>query len=316
MALLILILVFLFLLGFDLVILHKKGETITNKKAAIETGFWVTLALSFAFAVYYLYQPGSTYIENPNNLTPQQAVTKYISGYLIELSLSIDNLFVIAMVFASFKIPKEYQFRALFWGIIGAVVLRGLMIGVGVALVERVSWITYVLGAFLLFTAFRMIVNKEENEESISDYNLGKFITLSDKLDGEKFFTIENGKRIATPLFGALIVIEFTDVIFALDSIPAILAITTDTFLVFSSYIFAILGLRSMYFFLANMLEKFHYLKYSVFAILVFIGIKLMAAHHVELPEWFSLAFIGISLALGVMISLTKNNKEKLKEMH
>lgn len=315
MALLILILVFLFLLGFDLIVLHKKGEIITNKKAAIETGFWVTLALSFAFAVYHLYQPEVTYIDNPNNLTPQQAVTKYISGYLIELSLSIDNLFVIAMIFTSFKIPKKYQFRALFWGIIGAVVLRGLMIGVGVALVEQVSWITYVLGAFLLFTAFRMIVNKEENEESISDYNLGKFITMTDKLDGEKFFTIENGKRVATPLFGALVVIEFTDVIFALDSIPAILAITTDTFLVFSSNIFAILGLRSMYFFLANMLEKFHYLKYSVFAILVFIGIKLMSAHHVELPEWFSLAFIGISLALGVMISLTKNKKEQLNKM-
>ncbi|MEM1119029.1 MAG: TerC/Alx family metal homeostasis membrane protein [Bacteroidota bacterium] len=312
MAITALIVVFFLLLALDLLVLHQKGTVITNRKAALETAFWVGLALSFTLVVRYLYQ--TDWVENPNDLTPARAMTKYISGYLIELSLSIDNLFVIALIFSTFKIPKEYQFRALFWGIIGAVVLRGIMIGIGVTLISKVSWITYVLGVFLLYTAFKMIRQKEEGNDQRHDNNLSKFIEMTDYLDGEKFFTKENGKRIATPLFGALLVIEFTDVIFALDSIPAILAITTDSFLVFSSNIFAILGLRSMYFFLANMLEKFRYLKYSVFAILIFVGIKLITAHFVHLPEWFSLAFIGTALACGVLVSLRKDKAKLASE--
>lgn len=308
MAIIILSGIFLVLLSFDLLVLHKKGTEITNKKAAIETGFWVSIALSFSIAVYYLYQNGL--IANTENIAPYDAVIKYITGYLIELSLSVDNLFVISMVFAAFKIPKAYQYRALFWGIIGAVVLRGLMISIGIVLIEQISWMTYVLGLFLLFTAYKMIAEETGGEEKKYDYDFSRFFKVSKTLDQDKFWTTKNGVKMATPLFAALVVIEFTDVLFALDSIPAILAVTTDTFLVFSSNIFAILGLRSMYFFLANMIEEFHFLKHSVFAILIFVAIKLLSIHFLQIPEWFSLAFVGVSLAMGILVSIKHKEHE------
>ena len=295
-----------FLLFVDLVVLHIKGE-VSNKKAGQETLFWVSVAFAFSFVIYYMYQRG--WVANPTKVDAITAVSKYISGYLIELSLSVDNLFVIAMIFKSYQVPLNLQHRALFWGIIGAIILRGLAIGLGVVLISKISWMTYVFGAFLIFTAFRMIIRKEEDtleEEEKNKSRLSKIIPFSKKFDGDHFFTIENGKRIATPLFGALLMIEFSDLVFALDSIPAIIAITTDPFLVFSSNIFAILGLRAMYFFLANMLKKFVYLEYSVFAILLFVGLKLIAMHHFHIPEWFSLSFIALSLLMGIGISIKK----------
>ncbi|MFK7807758.1 MAG: TerC/Alx family metal homeostasis membrane protein [Saprospiraceae bacterium] len=296
------------LLSIDLLVLHKKGTTINNKKAAVETIFWISVALLFSGAVFWIYQNDK--IANINALSPTDAAIKYITGYLIELSLSVDNLFVIAMVFASYKIPLAYQHRALFWGIIGAIVFRGLAIWGGAILIQKVSWMTYIFGAFLLFTAFKMLENTDEEEsESKLTKKINQWFNISKELDGEKFFTLKNGKKVATPLFAALMVIELSDILFALDSIPAILAVTTDPFLVFSSNIFAILGLRSMYFFLANMLEKFHYLKYSVFAILLFVSIKLLSIHFVHFPEWFSLLFIGIALLMGVIVSLEKMTK-------
>ncbi|HMS68575.1 MAG TPA: TerC/Alx family metal homeostasis membrane protein [Saprospiraceae bacterium] len=304
----------LLLLFVDLYVLNKSGEVINNKKAAKQTAFWVAIAMAFSVVVYYLYQNGL--INNPNNLKPSNAMAKYITGYLIELSLSVDNLFVIAMIFKAYKIPPQNQHRALFWGIIGAILFRGIVIYLGVFLIQKISWMTYIFGAFLIFTAFKMIMTDPDDEEAAEEKSkktLSRFLPISANLDGEKFWTIENGKRIATPLFGALLLIEFSDIVFALDSIPAIIAITTDTFLVFSSNIFAILGLRSMYFFLANMLRKFEYLEYSVAAILVFVGLKLMAAHHVVIPEWFSLAFIFLSLLVGVIVSIRKMKKEEAK---
>ncbi|HMP28495.1 MAG TPA: TerC/Alx family metal homeostasis membrane protein, partial [Saprospiraceae bacterium] len=285
------------LLLIDLVVLNKTNEVISNKKAAQQTLFWVLVAFSFSFVLFYIYK--NDFIANPTKITPITAVSKYISGYLIELSLSVDNLFVIAMIFKSYNVPLHLQHRSLFWGIIGAIVLRGLAIGLGVILISKISWMAYIFGGFLIITAFRMITQKEEDTLESEEKNkskLHKLIPFSQNFDGDKFFTKENGKRLATPLFGALLMIEFSDLVFALDSIPAIIAITTDPFIVFSSNIFAILGLRSMYFFLANMLKKFKYLEYSVFAILLFVGLKLIAMHHFEVPEWFSLSFIGLSL--------------------
>lgn len=300
------------LLIFDLFVLHK-NENISHKKTAQETAFWILMALSQSFVIYFIYE--QKWVDNPTDLTPKNAVLKYITGYLVELSLSVDNLFVIAMIFRSYNIPLKYQHKALFWGILGAIFFRGLMIAVGVVLFNKLSWIPYVFGAFLIITAFKMLWDEINHNPEINDIKkslgnrlLSKYFNFSPELDGNKFFTIRNGRKVATPLFAALILIEFTDVMFAVDSIPAILAITQDALLVFYATIFATLGLRAMYFFLANMLEKFHYLKYSVFAILLFIGIKLILMHHIDFPEWLSLSVIFVSISVGIIVSLKKQN--------
>ena len=304
-------LLILTLLAIDLGVLHKKGQELNHRKAAIETTFWVSIALLFSLAVLWLYKSG--YVDNPKNLRPSDALVKYITGYLIELSLSVDNLFVIAFIFTSFKIPTKFQHWVLFWGILGAIVFRASLIGVGVILINKISWMTYVFGLFLLFTAFRMLSHSDDDEDegqSKMSNRIRRWLKVSKNLNGNKFWTRENGKKLATPLLAALVMIEITDVMFALDSIPAILAVTTDPFIVYSSNMFAILGLRSLYFFLAHMLRKFHYLKYSVFAILVFVSIKLLASHHMEFPEWFSLTFIGVSLIMGIIVSLQKRKQK------
>jgi len=272
---------------------------------------FVTLSFLFSGAIYWLYN--NNYIENPDGLKPITASIKYLTGYLIELSLSIDNIFVIAIIFSSFKIPKKLQHRVLFWGIIGAIVFRGLMIYFGVLIINKFAWTTYLFGIFLIFTALKMLFTKEEDEfkpkNSFIYKLLGKIIPITHQADKEHFFVKIDGKTFATPLFVALIVIEVMDVVFALDSVPAILAITSDPFLVFSSNIFAILGLRSMYFFLAHMLEKFSYLEYSLIAILSFVGLKMLLKELIEVPEWASLGFIALSLITGVVVSLKKNKE-------
>src|SRR5690606_29285767 len=213
----------------------------------------------------------------------------------------------------SFKIPKKFQHRVLFWGIIGAIVFRATMILFGVYLIQKFDWIIYVFGAFLIFTALRMLFEKEEHEydpkQSFVYKSVRKLMPITTVISSQQFFIKKRGLLIATPLFLALLLIEFTDILFALDSIPAILAITSDPFLVFSSNIMAILGLRSMYFFLANMLERFRYFKYSLVAILAYVGIKMILAHPIEMPEWFSVTFIGLSPASGVGFSLRKEKK-------
>lgn len=304
--------IFVFL-ALDLGVFNKTPHVISTKEASKWTVIWVCLSFAFSGAVYWLYHTG--YIANPDKLRPAGAMVKYITGYLIELSLSIDNIFVIAVIFSAFKIPHKYQHRVLFWGIIGAIVFRGLMIFFGVLLIHRFTWITYIFGAFLIFTAIKMLLTDEDNEfepKNSAPYKiLGKIIPLTSRSDGKKFFLRkEDGKKYATPLFVALIVIEVMDVLFAADSVPAILAITSDPFLVFSSNIFAILGLRSMYFFLANMLKKFIYVEYSLIAILTFVGLKMLLADFFEVPEWASLGFIALSLLTGVLVSLRGMNSD------
>lgn len=301
-------------LALDLGVFNKNPHIISSKEASKWTILWVTLSFFFAGVVYLLYSGG--HIANPTGLKPAEASIKYITGYLIELSLSADNIFVIAIIFASFKIPQKFQHRVLFWGIIGAIVFRGLMIFLGVALINRFEWIIYVFGAFLIFTAMKMLFSKEEDEFDPKDSKIYKFIgkifPVHTEIEGQKFFIKKNKVNYVTPLFIALIVIEVMDVIFALDSVPAILAITSDPFLVFSSNIFAILGLRSMYFFLANMIEKFSYIEYSLIAILTFVGIKMLLVHHFPeyFPEWLSLGFIALSITVGVVVSLQKNKNK------
>ncbi|TGD59203.1 TerC family protein [Flavobacterium humi] len=310
------LLVVVLFLALDLGIFNKNPHIISTKEASMWTGIWVALSFAFSGVIYWLYQ--NHYVDNPDSLKPAAATMKYITGYLIELSLSIDNIFVIAVIFASFKIPQKYQHRVLFWGILGAIVFRGLMIFFGVMIINKFSWTTYLFGAFLIFTAIKMLfTNDEENfepKESFVYKALGKIMPITSEINGEKFFLKSEKGKIATPLFVALIVIEVMDVLFAVDSVPAILAITKDPFLVFSSNIFAILGLRSMYFFLANMLEKFSYLEYSLIAILSFVGLKMLLHHYIEVPEWASLGFIALSLIVGVLVSLQKSKNTDITE--
>jgi tellurite resistance protein TerC len=307
-----LVTIFVFL-ALDLGVFNKTPHIISSKEAGVWTGIWVLLSFTFSGVVNWLY--GNLYIANPTGIKPSAATLKYITGYLIELSLSIDNIFIIAVIFASFKIPQKYQHRVLFWGILGAILFRGLMIFFGVILINKFSWMTYLFGTFLLYTAFKMVFKKEEEEDfnpkkSLVYRIIGKVIPITSHTEKEHFFIKINNINHATPLFVALIVIEVMDMLFALDSVPAILAITADPFLVFSSNIFAILGLRSMYFFLANMLEKFSYLEYSLIAILSFVGIKMLVVHYYKFPEWVSLCFIALSLFIGIIISMRKVNND------
>lgn len=300
--------VILLFLALDLGIFNKTPHIIKTKEATIWTAIWVSIGLSFSLLIYVIFQNG--WIENPRNLIPSKAMLKFITGYLIELSLSMDNIFVIAVIFTSYGIPAKYQHRVLYWGIIGAIVFRALMIFFGVALISKFEWVIYVFGVFLIFTAFKLLVSKDKGEfnpkKSIVYRVVRKFIPITGKVNSEKFFVRKRHMTVATPLFLVLVIIEITDVIFALDSIPAILAITRDPFIVFSSNILAILGLRSMYFFLNRMTEKFKYIKYSLVAILSFVGFEFILQNTYEFSEWLSLGFVFVALALGILVSLIK----------
>lgn len=300
-----LIIIILFL-ALDLGVFNRTPHIIGTKEATKWTAIWVTLSFLFSGVIYWLYN--NNYISNPDGLTPTNASIKFITGYLIELSLSVDNIFVIAIIFSAFNIPQKYQHRVLFWGILGAIVFRGIMIFFGVLLINKFTWMTYVFGVFLIYTAVKMLMNdkdkKFEPKKSFIYKNLKKMMAISNHIDKQHFFVKRRHITAATPLFVALVVIEVMDVVFAVDSVPAILAITNDPFLVFSSNIFAILGLRSMYFFLANMLAKFSYMEYSLIAILSFVGFKMLSHDFIEIPEWVSLTFIAFSLLTGIIISL------------
>lgn len=298
-------------LALDLGVFHKHDHVIRSKEAAVWTAIWVTIALGFSGIIYWLFSTGLT--DNPTGLTPGTATLKYITGYLIELSLSIDNVFVIAVVFSAFSIPPLYQHRVLFWGILGAIVFRGLMILFGVALINQFDWIIYVFGVFLLYTAYRMARSDEHQFNPHKSWvfrQLKKIFPLTSHTEGHAFFIRRMGVNMATPLFVALIIIELTDILFALDSIPAILAITADPFIVFSSNILAILGLRSMYFLISRMLQKFRFINYSLVVILAFVGLKMLFSNKVHLEEWVSLSVIVIALTGGIAASLLIPEKE------
>jgi len=292
------------LLFLDLFVLNKEDHVPRTREALMWTAMWTAIGVGFSGFIYLAYQNGWVTSE----LAPQEAVITYLTGYLVELSLSMDNVFVIAVIFAYFKVPAIYQHRVLFWGILGAVVFRLAMILAGVYLLEQFDWMFYAFGLLLLYSAVKMLGQSEDIHPSDNPVIklVKRVMPVTDDYHGHDFFVRLNGKRAATPLFVALVIVETTDVIFAVDSIPAILGITTDSFLVFSSNILAILGLRSLYFVLSSMIDKFEYLKYSLALILAFVGVK-MLLHQVWHPEdWVSLVAIFGLLAGGVLISLTR----------
>ena len=288
-------------LAIDLGVFNKKAHAITVKEAAIWSTVWISLSMGFAGVVYW--QMGG------------QAGLEFITGYLIEYSLSIDNIFVIVLIFSYFRIPDKYQHRVLFWGIIGALVMRGGMILAGAFLIERFHWIIYVFGAFLVFTGIRMATHDEADIEPESNPILRlvrRTLPVTHDYRGQAFFVKEAPVRgapptlMATPLFVVLVLVETTDLIFAVDSIPAIFAITQDPFLVYTSNVCAILGLRSLYFLLAGVIHKFHYLKLGLAVVLTFVGVKMLLGSVYVIPTWVSLVVIAFVLATSVVASILR----------
>lgn len=301
-------------LALDLGVFNREAHVIKTKEAAIWTGIWVLVATLFSGVIWWVFS--NDLIANLTGLTPENATLKYITGYLIELSLSIDNVFVIAVIFRAFNIPDIHQHRVLFWGILGAIFFRAVMILFGVALINQFEWVIYLFGAFLIFTAYKMYRSDEEEfnpKESFVFRKIRKILPFTAFMDGDKFLIKRRNIIIATPLFMALIIIELTDILFALDSIPAILAITSSPFIVFSSNILAILGLRSMYFMISRMLNKFRFINYSLMIILTFVGLKMIFTHFVEIPEWISLSVIFFSLLGGILASMYIKEKTEIQ---
>ncbi len=312
-----LILVFI-LLAIDLSILSKLRHGVpTVKESFRQTLGWISLGLIFSFAIYGLYE--YDWLNFGKHLSGKDAAIQYLTGYLIEQALSVDNLFVIALIMSYYKIPPQYQHNILFWGIIGVIVTRGLMIGVGFALVTAFSWVNYLFGAILLYSAYKMAIT-DESEDVNFDNNwatsaIKKIVPLSNTFGEGHFFIKEAGKTTATMLFVALMVVESTDILFAFDSVPAVFSITQDPFLVFSSNIFAILGLRSLYFVLAASMEKFEYLEKALILILAFIGLKMMLEEVVHIPVGVSLGVVAILLIGGVVLSLYMRKKGTLEKL-
>jgi len=284
----------LFMLSLDLGLFNRKAHTIHYREAAVWSAIWVTLAGVFAGIVFWS--------------QGQQRGLEFVTGYLIELSLSVDNLFVFILIFSYFKVPRRYQHRVLFWGLLGALVFRLTMIFLGATLINNFNWILYVFGAFLIYTGLSMF--REEDREIQPEKNpvvrlVTRYVRISRNYDEEKFFTRIDDRRVGTLLLLVLVIVEVTDVVFAVDSIPAIFAVTTNPFIVYTSNVFAILGLRSMYFLLSGVIEKFHYLRMGLAIVLTFIGVKmLIVIGHVEIPIWVSLVVVLSVLAGSVLASI------------
>lgn len=300
------------MLALDLGVFNRKAHVIKISEALLWTAFWIMLSLIFNGLIYYFYENHLFGIgqEIGHQLSGSQAALQFFTGYIIEKSLSLDNIFVIAMIFAYFQVPVIFQHRVLFWGILGALVMRGAMILVGTALIERFAWMTYIFGGLLVITAVKMLVARHDNLEP--DKNIlvrvaRRIYPISNHFEEGRFFTRINGQRGITPLFLVLLVIESTDVLFAVDSIPAIFAVTRDPFLIFTSNVFAILGLRSLYFALAAMMDKFRYLKMSLVFVLAFVGTKMIVVHYYAVPTGLSLAIIVGILSVGIMASVYAN---------
>ncbi len=280
-------------LFIDLAVMNKHHGKVSMKEAGVMVAAWISLALLFGGAIWLT--------EGPRH------ALEFYTGYVLEYSLSIDNMFVFIMIFGAFAIPNHLQPKALIWGILGAVILRFIFIFLGVKLISMFAWTIYVFGALLVFTAGKMLFQKEdekfEPENSAALKILKKFMPIKTDYHGDNFFVLENAKRYATPLFAAVLVIEMSDLIFAVDSIPAVLSITQDTFLVYSSNIFAIIGLRSLYFLLSGMAGRFPYLKYGISVILLFVGVKMIISHHFKIPVVASLGVIVGILAISILAS-------------
>jgi len=291
----------------DLLLVHKEAHVISFREAAIESAIWISIGVAFSGVIYLLATEGQQ----------SQAVGEYLSGFLIEKSLSIDNVFVWAVIFSFFAVPRQYQFRVLFWGIFGALVLRAVFIFAGVAVIDRFEWVLYIFGVFLLYTAWK-IAHHDETEQVDYNQNIAmrlvkRLVPTTGEYDGQKLFTKANGKKLATPLFAVLVLIETTDVVFAVDSVPAILAVSRESFIVFASNAFAILGLRSLFFLLGGMAGKFRYLNVGLGVILAYVGVKmLLVGEPVEWhpPTYLSLVVIGVVLAVAIVASIRADDKE------
>ncbi|MBX3394420.1 MAG: TerC/Alx family metal homeostasis membrane protein [Phycisphaerae bacterium] len=301
-------------LALDLGVFNKTAHVISTNEALIWTALWVVLSLAFNVLIYEMYEQDWLGISSLDGTVEsgKDAALEFFTGYLVEKSLSLDNIFVIAVIFSFFKVPAIHQHRVLFWGILGALVLRGLMIGLGTALVQSFAWINYVFGGILILTAVKMLLVGDEQVEPEKNPLVRlarRLFPISPGYEGHRFFTHIDGKRAITPLFLVLLVVESTDLLFAVDSIPAIFAVTNDPFIVFTSNVFAILGLRSLYFALSGIMDKFKYLKASLVFILAFVGVKMLLAHHHPIPIPFSLGVIVATLFVGVVASMLASHQ-------
>lgn len=292
--------VFVFImLALDLGVFHRKSHEVKIREALIWSAVWISLALIFNYGIFIF--------------MGREKAIEFLTGYVIEKSLSIDNLFVFIMVFTYFNVDTKYQHKILFWGILGALLMRAIFIFAGVALISMFHWIIYVFGGFLIFTGVKMLFHKDEKLNPNKNplvIIFKKFFPVTEEMHGSKFFVKINARTVATPLFIVLLVIEFTDLIFAVDSIPAILAISNDTFIIFTSNVFAILGLRALYFALAGITKYFYYLKYGLSAILVFVGIKMIMAEFYKIPIVYSLLCILGILIISILFSVIYPKRE------
>lgn len=289
----------LLMLALDLGVFNRKAHVVSVKEALTWSGVWVSLALTFNGLIYYWFG--------------EAKAIEFLTGYLIEKSLSVDNIFVFVLVFGYFQIPPIYQHKILFWGILGALVMRVIFIFAGVALIEKFHWTIYIFGAFLIYTGYKMFTEKgtaidPENNPVMKFFR--RMMPVTNQLHGDKFFVKLDGKRFATPLFLVLVLIETTDLIFAVDSIPAILAITQDQFIVYTSNVFAILGLRSLYFALAHVVDRFVYLSYGLAIILAFVGTKMLLIDIFKIPTFISLLVIAIILIFSIVLSFVKTRRD------
>ena len=287
------------LLLVDILIVHRRPHVAKLKEAAIESIVWVSIGIGFTFVIWAMFE--------------RAAAVEYISGYLIEKSLSVDNVFVWALIFSHFQVPREYQHRTLFWGIFGALVMRFVFIFLGVAIIERFDYVLIGFGLFLIYTGVGVFRHGDEDDKDPSDTRtmrlFHRFIPTTDELDGQKLFTKKNGKRLATPLLAVLVVIEISDLVFAVDSVPAVLAVSHEQFIVFAANAFAIMGLRALYFLFADIKDRFIYLKPAISVLLIYVGLKMTVAHWYHVPTWLSLLFILMVMTVAIVASVVHYRK-------
>ncbi len=301
------------LLALDLGVFHRKKHVVGFPEAIGWTLVWISLAAGFAILIYYFGHTMVGTAARPNS----ELSLEFIAGYLIELSLSVDNLFVFLLIFRYFRVPRHLQHEVLFWGILGALVMRAIFIFAGITLLNRFHWFIYIFGAILIYSGIKLFGQKEEEihpEKNLILRGFRKLFPLTKDYEGNKFFVQRGVVRYATPLAVVLIVVESTDVLFATDSIPAVLAVTREPFIVYTSNVFAILGLRSLYFALAGMIEVFHFLHYGLSLILIFIGVKMLASAYVEIPIGIALGVVAAILLISIVLSLLFPRKKPKDE--
>ncbi len=303
--------------ALDLGVFHRHPHAIRIREAIGWSVVWIVAALLFNIAVYFIYEHHwMVWGASPREDAGMEAAVQFFTGYIVEKSLSLDNIFVIAMIFTFFRVPASLQHRVLFWGILGAVVMRGLMIAAGTALIHYLDWVTYVFGALLLYSAYRMAFLVEADVDPAKNRLVRltrRFFPVVAEFEGQRFFVKRDGRWAMTPLFLALLVVESSDVMFAVDSIPAVLAITRDPFIVFTSNVFAMLGLRALYFAVAGLMELFEHLRTSLVVLLAYMGVKMLVSHHFPIPNRVSLVIIASILAVGIVASLVSSGRSKTK---